>query len=78
MNSMDQVQAANKRRRETYSKSRAQKECIAVACNTIPKKEQGHIRKARSRAKKKKKDKNSCKFWYVCIDRRRGSYLTES
>ena len=56
MNSNNRNQAAKKRRREAYSKLKAKKDHLAVVRKTMSKKDQVNIRKARSRAKKRKNE----------------------
>ena len=56
MNSTNRNAAAKKRCREAYSKLKAKKDHLALVRNTIAKKDQVNIHKARSRAKKRKNE----------------------
>ena len=56
MNSSNRIQSANKHCREAYLKLKAQKDHLSLVRNTIAKQDGVNIRKAQSRAKKRKND----------------------
>ena len=59
MNAMLRVKAANKRRRENYSKLKTHEESVITARNVLAAREEVNVRKARSREKKRKVDEKN-------------------
>jgi hypothetical protein len=57
MNQTDKVEAANKRRRDAYVKSKAYEKVLRTTRTSMGAKEKARVCKARSRAKKKKNDR---------------------